>query len=217
MRRFLKTGLLLLLLVVPVSFFLFLKIFGENYFDLPYLHPVRDPVNGAIVMAGKDTSYYRVPPLQLSSENMLRAGDMDNRFTLVYAPMDVCSDSVKVAFNYLKRYWSSHGKEFDALQFWLLTEQQADSVSACLLTHGVSIPFRVLSEDAFSVSSALADLKFNERPGRKQTFSRFHRLILVDSKRYIRGYYDLDGEKEAERLTAELRILQQNFNQIKNL
>ncbi len=213
MQRFLKTGLLLFLLVVPVSLFLFLRIFGENHFDLPYFHPVTGP-GGQVVMHGADTVYYRVAGFGLGEADGKPGGDdfFENRFTLVVAPSDACSDSLVRPLNYLQRYWALHGGDFPQLQLAVLSAGPADSVISCLQHREFPVPFTVFTGDSLVVRrTAEGVLKMGEKPGREKTFFANQRLILVDDKRYIRGYYDLGTEEEADRMTAELRIIQQNY------
>lgn len=60
MKRYLKAGLLTLVLVLPALIVLFLHGFAENHFRLPYLLPLVDST-GKVVMNGQDTVFYQVP------------------------------------------------------------------------------------------------------------------------------------------------------------
>jgi protein SCO1/2 len=60
MKRYLKAGLLTLVLVLPALIVLFLHGFAENHFTLPYLQPLVDST-GTVVMNGLDTVFYQVP------------------------------------------------------------------------------------------------------------------------------------------------------------
>jgi protein SCO1/2 len=71
MARFVKAGILLLLLVVPAFVFLFLKIFGQNQFTLQTFFPVIDAKTGKIEIRpaeksglgqeNQDTVFYTLP------------------------------------------------------------------------------------------------------------------------------------------------------------
>ena len=60
MQKYIKAGMLTLVLVLPALVILFLHGFAENHFQLPYLVPVTDS-SGIISMNGKDTVFYQVP------------------------------------------------------------------------------------------------------------------------------------------------------------
>ncbi len=60
MKRYLKAGLLTIVLVLPALIVLILHGFTENHFTLPYLQPLVDST-GKVVMNGKDTVFYQIP------------------------------------------------------------------------------------------------------------------------------------------------------------
>jgi len=59
-KKYLKAGLLTLVLVLPALIVLFLHGFSENHFKLPYYTPLTDST-GRVLMNGKDTLFYQVP------------------------------------------------------------------------------------------------------------------------------------------------------------
>ena len=50
MQKNIKAGILIAALVVPALVFLYLKGFGENHFELPYLIPLTDSTTGNVLM-----------------------------------------------------------------------------------------------------------------------------------------------------------------------
>lgn len=60
MQKYIKAGMLTLVLVLPALVILFLHGFAENHFKLPYLVPQTDS-SGQIKFNGKDTVFYQVP------------------------------------------------------------------------------------------------------------------------------------------------------------
>jgi protein SCO1/2 len=60
MQKYIKAGMLTLVLVLPALVILLLHGFAENHFQIPYLVPLTDS-SGKISMNGKDTLFYRVP------------------------------------------------------------------------------------------------------------------------------------------------------------
>ena len=64
MNKTLKAGVLIAILVVPASIFLFLKFFGNNRFDLPYYMP-KISEQGEVVVENGDTVFHQVPSFSL--------------------------------------------------------------------------------------------------------------------------------------------------------
>lgn len=60
MQKYIKAGMLTVVLVLPALVVLFLRGFAENHFQLPYLIPLTDSL-GRVAMNGKDTVFYQVP------------------------------------------------------------------------------------------------------------------------------------------------------------
>jgi protein SCO1/2 len=60
MQKYIKAGILTLVLVLPALVILFLHGFAENHFQLPYLVPLTDSA-GQVSINGKDTVFYQVP------------------------------------------------------------------------------------------------------------------------------------------------------------
>ncbi|AYQ34106.1 hypothetical protein [Runella sp. SP2] len=60
MQKYIKAGMLTLVLALPAFIVLFLHSFGENHFELPYFVPAVDAA-GKPILNGKDTVFYQVP------------------------------------------------------------------------------------------------------------------------------------------------------------
>jgi protein SCO1/2 len=59
-----KVGILIAILAVPTFVFVFLKLFGQNYYTLPYLMPEIDK-SGQVLMKGADTVFHQIPSYKL--------------------------------------------------------------------------------------------------------------------------------------------------------
>jgi protein SCO1 len=60
MNKVLKAGLLTVTLALPAFIVIFLNLFGNNHFKLPYMVPKTDE-QGNVMLTGKDTIFYQVP------------------------------------------------------------------------------------------------------------------------------------------------------------
>src|SRR6218665_3949188 len=63
-----KAGVLIGILVIPAFIFIFLKLFGNNYYKLPYMMPEIDE-HGQVLMKGADTVYHKIPDFELIDQN----------------------------------------------------------------------------------------------------------------------------------------------------
>ena len=78
-QKTIKAGILITALVVPALIFLYLKGFGENHYELPYLIPRIDSTTGNVMMRKNpnpkwnqpemDTVFHTVPAWTLTDEN----------------------------------------------------------------------------------------------------------------------------------------------------
>ena len=78
-QRMIKAGILIAALVVPALIFLYLKGFGENHYELPYLIPRIDSTTGNVMMRknpnpkwnqpNMDTVFHTIPAWTLTDEN----------------------------------------------------------------------------------------------------------------------------------------------------
>lgn len=69
MQKYIKAGMLTLVLALPAFIVLFLHSFGENHFELPYYVPAVDST-GKVIFDGKDTVFYQV---RLKNQDSIRA------------------------------------------------------------------------------------------------------------------------------------------------
>jgi protein SCO1/2 len=67
-KRLLKAGILIAVLVLPAFVFIFLNVFGENRFDLPYYFPELDESGRPQVVSG-DTVFHMVLVFTLINHN----------------------------------------------------------------------------------------------------------------------------------------------------
>ncbi len=197
--------MLIVLLALPAFFFLFLKQFGVNHYDLPYFYPLTDS-DGNVLFEGPDTAYYRIEEsLGLDDQgDTVRADFLDDR----------------VSFFFLR----SREREETVKQI------EAENRIIEKLNHADEVVFLVDREwrgdvkasDRKIVSLAGGDdgafpwgriLKTESDVSR--TFSKNVSLVLVDGSRRIRGYYNISDPDDFDRAVAEARILiyQKEINQ----
>lgn len=84
MQKYLKAGILTLVLVLPALLILFLHGFAENHFQLPYLVPLTD-TSGNVRMNGKDTLFYQVPAQNLKAATIVSFSSGDTSAPIIDA------------------------------------------------------------------------------------------------------------------------------------
>ncbi|HEV7346737.1 SCO family protein [Telluribacter sp.] len=213
MYKYRKAGLLIVLLVVPVFIFLFLKFFGTNHFELPTFHPVKDP-SGQARLTNGDTAYYAIQGLQLndsqSGENLTETV-LQEKFTVVsYLPAP-CGDSCRKVLTQLARI-NDMQQSIPELQILTLTEEGRQEERRSLYQEYSlnTDSWRVLTGSEEEVKAAAAEVfRMTENiPAGKQTISLSNRLILIDNQKHIRGYYNALDAEDVARLMAEIKVLE---------
>jgi protein SCO1 len=212
MNKYLKAGLLVFTLVVPVLIFLFLKGFSTNHFDVPYFVPQTDPVTQRILVNEGDTVFYQLPDFTINGTdgNSLSSQQLTGK-TLVISSLDTpCGDTCQKVKNQLARISMLQDTYPDML---ILTLAKADE--------NIALPETAHEESwrVFSLSDSLYNryvnnvFRLNEKIGDEQTILSHNRLELIDQNGFIRGYYNALDPEEIERLMVEIKILEYNRKQ----
>ncbi|MCE7062807.1 hypothetical protein [Dyadobacter sp. CY343] len=195
MKNFSKAGLLIATLVIPALIFLFLQIFARNHYDLPYLNPELSS-DGKILIEDADTVFHQVDAGKSAITDLSFTGKLN---VITYLPKD-CSDSCKLAFSQLQRV-AALKAEIQDVQLVTLTLEQDDSTTFA----------RELKSQGWEVKAEPAnhlELFYEQELGIKNGMPDDASICaLVDTKGFVRGYYQVTDPKEVDRLMAEIKIL----------
>jgi protein SCO1 len=225
MRTTFKAGIVLIILLSPAFVITFLHLFGKNHFTVPTYYPKIDSTTQAVIMNGKDTVFHQIPAYDLIdqsnqrfdgsklkgqiyvadfffsrcgticptlSKSMSRVQDIfinNTAINFVSYTVDPRFDSAEVLANYSKKY------EAKANKWYFLTGDKKAIYD--LAIKGYFLP--VSDASAYDKNVKIDD-----------AFIHSEKLILVDKKGQIRGYYDGTEKKEVDRLVAEIRVLLDN-------
>lgn len=201
MRFFLKAGMLLLILVLPVLIYIFLQAFGKNEYDLPVYFE-----NGVdSVAAGCDypEGQYKVPadflgkannniiiaffrPAGIKSTSLIsEVARAMNVFQKEDVKLLLFSPENETDFHQLEKELTSFGNKSSQ---WLLSSnhpEQIKNIAAC----------------GFVILEALNENSLDDH----------FPLVLIDKERRIRGYYNGEDREEIDRLIVEINILLANY------
>lgn len=182
MKRLFKLFVLVVALVVPVLIYLFLKGFGENHFAIPVYYEDGITLRDC-VPNGNKTHLVEFESYPLQSAH------------LFYIPQWVNSDEFYRQSSRIQDKWPNI--QFTAIadsgysdvrignKLVILDQSQLYQIANCSL---------VLGQDS-AITSPI-----------------FNKLVLVDQKKRIRGYYRGDDLEDMDRLDIELDILHREEN-----
>jgi protein SCO1/2 len=217
-----KVGILIALLAVPTFIFVFLKIFGQNYYSLPYLMPEIDET-GQIIMKGTDTVFHQIPAYELIDQNgqkfssertkgkiyvadffFTRCGTIcpkiTNNLTRIQSIFSADSNVIILSHSVDPKYDSSavlkkYAQKYDAKygRWYFLTGEK--KLIYDLAIKGYKLPVADASEYDDKIKSI------------DKTFIHSEKLLLIDKEGYIRGIYDGTYSPDIERLIAEIKVL----------
>jgi len=220
LKKYIKTGILLIVLGVPVFVFLFLKFFGENKFDLPYFFPELDP-SGEVKVVKGDTVFIKAPDFQLKAQdgkvfsyqkggitivsfffsrcgticpvtnkNLLRVAENFKSDSLV-SILSLTVDPIFDTPEVLNKYAFELGANYKRWMF--LTGNKKYIYD--LAIKGFKLPV----SDASDYDRNIVDID--------QTFIHSDKLLLIDKYGHIRGIYEGTNKSEIERLVVEIKVL----------
>lgn len=220
LKKYIKTGILLIVLGVPVFVFLFLKFFGENKFDLPHYFPELD-ASGEVKVVKGDTVFIKAPDFQLkdkngevysykkggitivsfffsrcgticpiTNKNLLRVAENFKSDSLV-SILSLTVDPIFDTPEVLNKYANELGADYKRWMF--LTGDKKYIYD--LAIKGFKLPV----SDASDYDKNIVDID--------QTFIHSDKLLLIDKFGHIRGIYEGTNKSEIERLVVEIKVL----------
>lgn len=217
-----KVGILIAILAVPTFIFVFLKMFGQNYYTLPYLMPKMDET-GQIVMKGADTVFHQIPPYELIDQNgqkfsseqtkgkiyvadffFTRCGTIcpkiSNNLTRIQSIFSADTNVIIVSHSVDPKHDSSevlqrYAQKYDAKygKWYFLTGEKKTIYDIAI--KGYKLPVADASEYDNKIKSI------------DETFIHSEKLLLIDKEGYIRGIYDGTYSPDVERLIGEVKVL----------
>ncbi len=211
MKNILKTGILLSMLAIPVIVFAFLKLFGENKYELPIITPefydstavgstyridslpefvltdqngnvfTREDLRGKVVAVNFVFSRCNgiCPKMTTQMTRVQRAFRDQDDLIIVSHSVDPEYDTPAVLQEYAEAFEAQSGK-------WYFLTGNKEEVYR-LARYGYNLP---AGED-----------------GGDEAFLHSDRMILLDRRGRIRGYYSGTDTEEVDRLIVEADLL----------
>lgn len=210
LARIRKLFFLLILLATPVVIYLFLQLFGDNYYEVPVYYEVipEDTLNCHFPSGPHKVSGFAAQDLTGDSVQV----DLSGGLTVLAFLSAVCEDTCLQKFNQLARVQGIFQEEQRVRIVTLVTgELPADggSFAPSGPAIGASWQFVQLDDDRLK-NFITCQLVMSDSP------ESLHTMVLIDKNGRIRGYYNGLDLEETDRLVLEVRILLYENNLVGN-
>ena len=198
-----KVGILIAILAVPTFVFVFLKLFGQNYYTLPYLMPEIDET-GQVVMKGADTVFHQIPPYKLIDQKGKEFNTVNTKGKIYVADFFFtrCGTICPKLSNSLSRVQSIFSADTNVIIVSHSVDPKHDS-SAVLQQYAQKYDAKY-GKWYFLTDASEYDNKIKSID---ETFIHSEKLLLIDKEGYIRGIYDGTYSPDVERLIGEIKVL----------
>lgn len=219
MRSPWKTGLLLIILVIPVFIYLFLQSFGSNSYVIPVFY--EEGVVSSLPNCDFVKGQHYIPKFNLVSQDQAQITDkvLENNITIVDFFFTSCPDICPIMSSELSRVQEVF-KNKDLVKILSITVDPAYDNPKVLKKYAEEFgadtaQWKFLTgekELIYSLARCGFLLPVEDGDGSKEDFIHSEKIILVDQQKRIRGYYDGTDREDIDRLITEINILLGEYN-----
>ena len=221
MLNFKKTGLLAVLLLVPVFVFLFLRYFGKNKYTVPRYVPVQ--VDSVQTDNGYryDTVFHKVPDFsltnfdgkQVSQKNLEGAVYVADFF---FATCTTICPKMTTQMGRVQELYKNN-PAVKLVSYTVNPAQDSVSVLKAFAEEYDAVPGKWFmltgpKKEIYELARTGYFLPVADGDGGVDDFIHSPKLVLVDPNKNIRGFYDGTDPKDVDRLITEVRIVLHEFN-----
>lgn len=196
-----KKVVLLILLLLPVLVYLFLRLFGNNQYNIPIFY--ENGVDTTFTDCEFQPEAFKVPEFELlllNDEKYSSNEQLTNK--VIYVTQSIEDANSKLIKNNLLRVQSSMSN-WETIEFLMITQHRDydDTESGSIkMANANPIYLNQLARCGLVIDFDATSKTVNKT------------IVVVDAKNQIRGYYNGIGDEEIDRLLVELRILKANSN-----
>ncbi|HEY8399967.1 MAG TPA: SCO family protein [Cytophagaceae bacterium] len=216
-RKYIKAGIISIVLIVPVLVILFLNGFGKNFHKLPVYFAIDSTkVEGGYVV----TEAHTIPDFQFYSQNnqIISNKDLNGYIYVTDFFFTRCPGICPKMSNQMVRIQEEFMNDDDVKIVSFTVDPLYDSVPVLqqyaadykarpdkwyFLT-GAKDSIYTLAQKGFFITA----MEDRDRP---LEFIHSEKFVLVDKKGWIRGYYDGTDPKDVDRLITEIKVLQKIY------
>ncbi len=201
MNKFLKIGILLLTLAIPIFIWLFLKNFGQNQFALPAYYQDSTP---SIEGCQNLESPHDVSMILAQNTKIITGANIEEGVGVSYSLPEICGDDCRLVLENLANLQTLFydNPDFQILLFAssaTYTQQQLNALKDQYLANPNNWKFVLMESSSFRHLQRCGFLL--------PAVDLAHPLVMTDEAGVIRGYYEGYDQEEIDRLKGELKIL----------
>ena len=232
-QKTVKAGILIAALVVPALIFLYLKGFGENHYELPYMIPLTDSTTGNVMMRKNpnpkwnqpkmDTVFHTIPAWKLTDENgkEFLGESLKGKIYVADFFFTRCGSICPKMSTELTRLQDTFSGE-EEVQIASFSVDPVHDTPEILKEYakkydakagkwhfltGTKTQIYPLAVKGYFIPVADASEYDKAVKSPDETFIHSEKLILVDKEGHIRGFYDGTNKKDVDKLVLEIRVL----------
>ncbi|WP_341227713.1 SCO family protein [uncultured Arcticibacterium sp.] len=222
-KGYFKAGILIVLLVIPALFFVFLKTFGDNQFSLPKYFPVLDE-SGHVLITEGDTVFNTISDFTLTNQfgEPVVLSQLGDEIKVVSFFFSRCGTICPMMNENLARVQETFKTDSSVNFFSITIDPEFDTPEVLseytsefspelkqwqLLTGQKEYIYKLAIEEFklpvadYSGLDSLGNLDVD------QAFIHSERALLLDENNFIRGIYDATDLLEIDRLKLEIKVL----------
>lgn len=215
--RLIKIVVLATILILPAFLYYLLEREGKNrYKSLP--------IYGEKALTGTftrrmgneipDTLYHHIAPFHALNQNGARVSVLQDSLAIyvanfMYSRCETCDKLMQEMDRVATRFQNNESVQFLTFTVDTLYDRPnvLDSISKGYDTATKKWQFLTSPDNTLEVIRKGFLLDALEDPSRPGVFIHSFQLVLLDSKKRIRGYYDVHHPKEIDRLIDEIKLL----------
>lgn len=214
-----KTGILLLILAIPVLIYLFLQGFGTNQYSIPVYY--EEGVASSMLDCNFSEGQHYIPDFNLITQNntAISAEVLNGHITVIDFFFTSCPDICPIMTSELSRVANTFKQEdnIKILSFSVDPTYDSPSVLKAYSEKYEADPnqwqFVTGEKEAiYALARCGFLLPVQDGDGGPEDFIHSEKMILVDQQKRIRGYYDGTDRADIDRLITEIGVLQAQNN-----
>ncbi len=203
-----QTGILLIILVVPVFLYFFLTTQSENYYDLPIMGPKSLNESG-------DTIYHKVKAFSFpdAEGNPVTDKEFDGSVYVADFFFTKCTSICPKMSTQLTRI-QEYFKDNDQVK--ILSHSVDPDYDKGNVLSGYAQKYNATSDKWYFVTGDAEEIYTKARKdyyiiaGEEDSdegFVHSEKLVLIDKDKQIRGFYDGTNKEDVDRLIIEIQVL----------
>ncbi|MBX9852634.1 MAG: SCO family protein [Cytophagaceae bacterium] len=217
MKKYIKAGILAIVLVLPVFLLLFLYKFGNNQFKIPVYFAYDSNLVGDEYVI---TDAHHIPDFKFLTQDSQYFSNKDLKGSIYVTDFfftrcpGICKD-MSSQLTRVQDYFREN-KEIKIVSFSVDPENDKPSALKTYADRYRAVPdkwyFLTGSKDSlYKLAKEGFFLNALEDKNSKEEFIHDNHFVLVDKEGRIRGFYDGTSKKDVDRLITEVSILLEEY------